>query len=108
VRLDRRRFLQLAGASAVLSTAGYAVHEGFAPVLEKIDLTLKRLPAAFDGMTIAQLSDFHYDDLFNAASISTAIMPGEHYQNKSHSRDSHICCRAALRAETLPNATVTI
>jgi len=73
VRLDRRRFLQLAGASVALSTAGYALHEGIDPVLERVDLTLKRLPEAFDGITIAQLSDFHYDGLFNAASISAAI-----------------------------------
>jgi predicted MPP superfamily phosphohydrolase len=78
VRLDRRRFLKLAGAAAVVSTAGYAVHEGFAPVVERVELTLKRLPAAFDGMTIAQLSDFHYDGLSNAASISTAISSIDH------------------------------
>jgi predicted MPP superfamily phosphohydrolase len=43
-----------------------------------VDLTLTRLPAAFDGMTIAQLSDFHYDDLFNTASISAAVSSVNH------------------------------
>ncbi|HXY03200.1 MAG TPA: metallophosphoesterase [Terriglobales bacterium] len=36
-------------------------------------MPLARLPAAFDGFTIAQLSDFHYDPVFSAVPIRRGI-----------------------------------
>ena len=39
----------------------------------RIDVPLVRLPAALDGFTIAQLSDFHYDEEFTIVPIRKAI-----------------------------------
>jgi predicted MPP superfamily phosphohydrolase len=36
-------------------------------------MPLARLPAALDGFTIAQLSDFHYDEIFSVVPIRNAI-----------------------------------
>lgn len=36
-------------------------------------MPLPRLPARFDGFTIAQLSDFHYDRIFSISAIQRAI-----------------------------------
>jgi uncharacterized protein len=43
------------------------------PKLVRVDVPLARLPSAFDGFTIVQLSDFHYDDLSSIVPIHTAI-----------------------------------
>jgi predicted MPP superfamily phosphohydrolase len=43
------------------------------PVLTAIEVALTRLPAAFDGFTIAHLSDFHYDEHFSAVPLRAAI-----------------------------------
>ena len=43
------------------------------PILRSIEVTFARLPAAFDGFTIAQLSDFHYDEYFSATPIREAV-----------------------------------
>jgi predicted MPP superfamily phosphohydrolase len=32
----------------------------------RIDVQLTRLPEAWDGLTIAQISDFHYGEYFSA------------------------------------------
>ena len=61
----RRRFLQM--AAGVAATGALALAEDGAilepnhPILTAIEVVLTRLPPAFDGFTIAQLSDFHYD-----------------------------------------------
>lgn len=72
----RRRALQL-GAGAVAAVALGSVIDGFAfepshPQLTRIDIQLARLPAALDGFTIAQLSDFHYGP-FAESAIRRAI-----------------------------------
>ena len=38
-----------------------------------MEISLPRLPGAFDGFTIAQLSDFHYDDYIGVIPIRAAI-----------------------------------
>ncbi|HXM63094.1 MAG TPA: metallophosphoesterase [Terriglobales bacterium] len=64
--LTRRRFLQV--AAGVAATGALALGEGSIilepnhPILTAVEVVLPRLPAAFDGFTIAQLSDFHYDE----------------------------------------------
>jgi len=59
--LTRRRFLQL----AVLSTGGLLAYAGeferHRLEITHHTVTLARLPAALDGLRIAQLSDFHYE-----------------------------------------------
>ena len=74
--VTRRRFLQVAagvaGTGAVVLAEDSIILEPNRPILTSIEVPLTRLPAAFDGFTIAQLSDFHYDD-FSAAPIRAAI-----------------------------------
>jgi predicted MPP superfamily phosphohydrolase len=75
--LTRRRFLQVAAGLA--ATGALALGEDATiiepnhPILTTMEIELARLPAALDGFTIAQLSDFHYDERFSAAPIRTAI-----------------------------------
>jgi uncharacterized protein len=74
--LTRRRFLQV--AAGVTATGALALGEDsvilepYHPILTAIEVALPRLPAAFDGLTIAQLSDFHYDER-SAVPIRAAI-----------------------------------
>lgn len=60
-RLTRRRFLQLAGASSagLLAYAG-EFERHHLEITHRI-ITLARLSPALDGLRIAQLSDFHYE-----------------------------------------------
>jgi uncharacterized protein len=73
----RRRFLQV--AAGVAATGALALGEDTIilepnrPTLVAMEIALARLPAAFDGFTIAHLSDFHYDEHFSAVPIRAAI-----------------------------------
>ena len=74
--LTRRRFLQIAEGTAAAGTLVFtkdATAEANQPILKEIEIPLARLPAAFDGFTIAQLSDFHYDQHFSAVPIAAAV-----------------------------------
>jgi predicted MPP superfamily phosphohydrolase len=66
-KLTRRKFMRLTLASTLM-LGGNLAWGGFVEPhwlsLERVDVRLPRLPAAFDGLTIAQLSDFHYDIQF--------------------------------------------
>lgn len=74
-RFTRRRFLYAGAAfvagAAVLGSDGLA--ESRQPHTVKVDIVLDRLPRAFDGFTIAQLSDFHYEDRFSVVPISKSV-----------------------------------
>jgi len=74
--LTRRRFLQAAAGAAATGALVLAedatILEPNRPILVAMEIELARLPAAFDGFTIAQLSDFHYDPL-SAVPIRAAI-----------------------------------
>jgi predicted MPP superfamily phosphohydrolase len=65
------------GASAIglaglaLATDGFA-YEPRTPTVTRLDISLARLPAALDGLTIAQLSDFHYSP-FSVRAIRRAV-----------------------------------
>jgi uncharacterized protein len=75
--MNRRRFLQ--GSASIAVTGALAVGVDAALVeprnvkVDRVDVHLHRLPEAFDGFTIAQLSDFHYDERFSAATIRSAV-----------------------------------
>jgi uncharacterized protein len=74
--LSRRKFLVtagLAGASTLALAEDTVIREPNHPELVKIEMALPRLPEAFDGFTIAQLSDFHYDEVFSIHPIRRAI-----------------------------------
>ena len=61
--------LAAAGGSA-LGADGFV--ESNYPHVVRMEIPLTRLPEAFDGLTIAQLSDFHYDH-FSAVPIRKAV-----------------------------------
>ncbi|HSS95648.1 MAG TPA: metallophosphoesterase [Terriglobales bacterium] len=49
------------------------VFEPNSPKLVELTLPTKRLPAAWDGLRIAQLSDFHYDEDFSVIPLRKAV-----------------------------------
>jgi predicted MPP superfamily phosphohydrolase len=75
--MNRRRFLQgtaaIAATGAVAASADALLVEPRNVVVNRVEVHLRRLPVAFDGFTIAQLSDFHYDERFSAATIRSAV-----------------------------------
>ncbi|HEY7099989.1 MAG TPA: metallophosphoesterase [Terriglobales bacterium] len=75
--LNRRKFLKTSaltvGAGAVGVVGDGWLGEPVRPRLTRLEIPLKRLPATLDGMTIAQLSDFHYDEEFTVIPIRKAI-----------------------------------
>jgi predicted MPP superfamily phosphohydrolase len=73
-KINRRKFLY----TGVVAAAGLAVSaDGFAesnyPHVVRQEITLTRLPQAFDGFTIAQLSDFHYEHHFSVIPIRKSV-----------------------------------
>ena len=62
---------------ATAAIAGMAVDatavEPNRPHLVRVEIVLRRLPAALDGFTIVLLSDFHYDPYFSATPIGAAV-----------------------------------
>ncbi|HET7442412.1 MAG TPA: metallophosphoesterase [Terriglobales bacterium] len=59
-------------AGAGVGTAAAFV-ESEHPRLVRVEIALPRLPQKLDGFTIAQLSDFHYDEYFSRTPIATAV-----------------------------------
>jgi predicted MPP superfamily phosphohydrolase len=62
--IDRRQFLKFSGAAlaaGVVGATGYLAlsNESDEISVERVPIPLKRLPPAFEGFTIAQLSDIH-------------------------------------------------
>jgi uncharacterized protein len=58
---SRRTFLKRLLAAGVVFS-GFSFWEAHEAVIERITIRLHKLPAAFDGFTIAQLTDLHYDE----------------------------------------------
>jgi len=80
--LTRRKFLYtytgaIAGAGlAALGADGFVQSKHIE--IKKIEIPLARLPEAFDGFTIAQLSDFHYEDHFSVFPIRESVQIVNH------------------------------
>lgn len=79
VRVTRRRFLKMAtvfgaavGAAAVGSGYGLSIEPNQLGV-ERVTIPLARLPGAFDGFTLAQLSDLHYGPYVSFEHLARAI-----------------------------------
>ena len=61
-------------AGAGLATAAYGgFFERAHIVVRRVEVWLERLPEAMDGLTIAQLSDLHYDPHFSAGVIRKGV-----------------------------------
>ncbi len=73
--LTRRKFLYssaaLAAGAATLGTDGFI--ESNDPHVVRVQIPLARLPGDFDGFTIVQLSDFHYEEYFSSVPIRKAV-----------------------------------
>lgn len=71
----RRQFLYTGAAAAIgaaaLGTDGY--FESYRLQLRRLEIPLRRLPCQFDGFTIVQLSDFHYEEEFSALPIRRSV-----------------------------------
>jgi hypothetical protein len=74
-QLTRRKFLSVgvlaAAGTSALGADGFV--ESNHPHVVKLEIPLARLPEPFDGLTIAQLSDFHYEDHFSVVPIRKAV-----------------------------------
>jgi len=74
LHLTRRSFFKLSASVAATAVAADAiVLEPNDPHLVELTLPIRRLPAAWDGVRIAQLSDFHYDDDFSVVPLRKAV-----------------------------------
>ena len=72
--VNRRNFLKAALATGALAIAvESAILEPNHPKLVRIELPLARLPEAWDGLKIAQLSDLHYGEYFPVMPIRKAV-----------------------------------
>jgi len=71
--LTRRQFLFSGAAVAATGVGVDGYLETYRVQLKKIDVRLKRLPAEFEGFTVVQLSDFHYEERFSILPIRKAV-----------------------------------
>lgn len=73
----RREFLWAAAKGTAGATVASAAYGGFFErqhlVVRRVDVVINRLPEAFSGFTIAQLSDLHYHPYFSADVIRKAV-----------------------------------
>lgn len=74
-RISRRRFLSGAAALAAIGAlGGYAAYvEPRRLGIERITLRLPRLPDAFDGLTVVQLSDLHHGPYVDETEVGAAV-----------------------------------
>jgi predicted MPP superfamily phosphohydrolase len=75
--INRRTFLKGAASAMVAGVAAASadatIFQPNSPILKRVEIRLRRLPPVFDGFTIAQLSDFHYDKHFSHIPIQRGI-----------------------------------
>ncbi len=73
---SRRQFLRAGISAGLVGIAGVVSDAAFIDlhrlIVKRVEVPLTRLPLAFDGLTIAQLSDFHYG-AFTAKLIREAV-----------------------------------
>jgi uncharacterized protein len=70
----RRRFLKITAAAAAFAIGADAtILEPNHPVVSRVKIPLARLPREFEGFTIVQLSDFHFDPYFSVTPIRRAV-----------------------------------
>jgi uncharacterized protein len=74
--LTRRKFIKLTAATAgaaALGGIGYGLYERTQVEVSRVDVRLERLPAAFDGLTVAHLSDIHFGPFLGAGFLSRCV-----------------------------------
>jgi predicted MPP superfamily phosphohydrolase len=74
---SRRKFLQIGAVAAavgsLVATVDGVLYEPNCPRMVKLQVPVPSLPEIFDGFRIAQLSDFHYDEIFSSVPIRRAV-----------------------------------
>ncbi len=78
LRLTRRGFLT--GGLATVALADTLLVEPRNLAARRITVRLKRLPEAFDGFRIAQLSDIHFGPYMGSAGVERALRLAESFQ----------------------------
>src|SRR5512143_3328575 len=75
-KVTRRQFLRkgVVAGIGILALGSYStVFEPNHIVTKSLELTLPRLPQAFDGFRIAQISDIHFDEFLGADHVKAVI-----------------------------------
>jgi hypothetical protein len=71
--LSRRKFLGLSAGVLAGGALGKGLYEPQETFVSKVGISLKRLPAGFDGLRIAQLSDIHFDPFMTSNHLHRVI-----------------------------------
>ena len=77
MQTDRRDFLKhaavlgMGGSSALISGIGF--YQAMSPNVKTIETTFKRLPAIFDGTTVAQISDLHIGPIVKREYVQSVV-----------------------------------
>lgn len=71
--LSRRKFLELGVSSLAGGALGTSLYEPHECVVSEVEVRLKRLPSAFDGLRLAQLSDIHFNSFMTADHLNQVI-----------------------------------
>src|SRR5581483_3766750 len=112
--MTRRKLIQLGAAAATVAAVGVAadglLYEALEPRLTRVEVPLARLPEALDGLTVAQLSDFHYGpftvtpirravELVNGLKPDLIVLTGDFVTIPIWNEYLHVAKRAARAAE---------
>lgn len=76
MKVSRRGFLRLGAAlvgGGALGGLGIGLREPHEIVVNRIEIALRRLPAALDGLRVAQLSDIHFDSFLGDDHVRRAV-----------------------------------
>lgn len=108
---DINKWVLIALLGATGATTLYGLYGGLSPpVVKRVDITLPGLPAAFDGFTIAQISDLHLGEtlgaeasrqvveLTNAAKPDLIAMTGDMIDGRADTLAPDVAPLANLRA----------
>lgn len=71
--LSRRGFLGVSACALAAGALGTSLYEPHETTVSQVGVTLKRLPAAFDGMRIAQLSDIHFSAYMTSSHLNAVV-----------------------------------
>jgi uncharacterized protein len=111
--ISRRNFLKFSAGVLAGGALGTSLHEPQEAIVSQVGVMLRRLPSAFDGIRIAQLSDIHFNPfmtvghlervvaLTNAQKPDVVILTGDFVTAASHGRK-----RSARAEQAWPCANV--
>ncbi len=71
--ITRREFLAISAGALAGGALGRGLYEPHETTVSQVVVNLKRLPAAFDGVRIAQLSDIHFNSFMTAGHLDRVL-----------------------------------